>query len=669
MEPVAESGNESATGIVGTDDTQAASPAQTGEAREDEGEGQAAEAPQTASSPSGYFGATAAGARALMAQQGGAQAYRRLIHGPASMPDLEQEPELRTRADSSLLDVSLALNRWMPPVPVLADGEHLVPAKSSVLEIRAARREAAESERLEAAKDAVAFFEEQARTRAAAHTMNGLAHNDAVRHARTRPWDVWTRRELFNAGLDGGSAETERAVREWEPELFDDPIDSRHVASSWAAETDARVRELHSLVKEGWLWMPGLGRKWVMLRKNKGLLWSQAPRDSITGMVLFAFLTSLERARDDDCAFEFTRSRAGSRNAKVLLRADTPEEAHTWFLHIQAQIDLYKVMNGIGFLEPIVTVQPSQEFDIRLPAVDLNEERGLPRALIFHVVEGQMFQEGDLLCEIERVGGIKPNVDIYAKYAGKVVTVQKSRKEDKDNPHLSFFAVGDPILRLRSDPDWISGERFLPRREPTNEEKELQQQRRVVAGKQLEFVPHAMIDFTPPASRNRTADGQFANWVHGSAASSLAASRVHTSKSSLTARVSAGQDVPMHDLADVLVATAYENHADDFWMKNALLLESDRHDSVSPLLSTGPSRARATVASPQDEEPRATSGRNGTARNSTRTMTAETSWRWQQGSADLNGSAGQADQYGMQTIKSRYSSAALAAASKILLHR
>ena len=125
----------------------------------------------------------------------------------------------------------------------------------------------------------------------------------------------------------------------------------------------------------------------------------------------------------------------------------------------------------------------------------------------------------------------------------------------------------------------------------------------------------------------------------------------------------------MHDLADVLVATAYENHADDFWMKNALLLESDRHDSVSPLLSTGPSRARATVASPQDEEPRATSGRNGTARNSTRTMTAETSWRWQQGSADLNGSAGQADQYGMQTIKSRYSSAALAAASKILLHR
>ena len=74
----------------------------------------------------------------LMAQQGGAQAYRRLIHGPASMPDLEQEPELRTRADSSLLDVSLALNRWMPPVPVLADGEHLVPAKSSVLEIRAA---------------------------------------------------------------------------------------------------------------------------------------------------------------------------------------------------------------------------------------------------------------------------------------------------------------------------------------------------------------------------------------------------------------------------------------------------------------------------------------------------------------------------------------------------
>ena len=188
MEPVAESGNESATGVVGTDDTQAASPAQKGEAGEDEGEGQAAEAPQTASSPSGYFGATAAGARALMAQQGGAQAYRRLIHGPASMPDLEQEPELRTRADSSLLDVSLALNRWMPPVPVLAVGEHLVPAKSSVLEIRAARREAAESERLEAAKDAVAFFQEQARTRAAARATRSSSCTSPACAATPRPW-------------------------------------------------------------------------------------------------------------------------------------------------------------------------------------------------------------------------------------------------------------------------------------------------------------------------------------------------------------------------------------------------------------------------------------------------------------------------------------------------
>ena len=362
------------------------------------------------------LGATSSGARAII-EQLGVTPYHKAVYGPHR----PAEEELKTRAESRLVDVSLALNCWMPPAAQTRANDKV---RTSVIESHAARREAAEAERLAAAADARTFFAEQAVKRTAEQTMDGLALHEAVRYARTRPWDVWTRRELTNQGIDADAAEC--AVREWEPQLFDDPIDSRHVAGCWAAETDARERGLESLVKEGWLWVPGVGQKWVMLRKNKGLLWSNAPRDFILGMILFPFLRSFERARDDECSIEFTRNRAGATGVQVRLKAETPEEAHLWFLHIDAQFNLYKVNNGIGHLEAVQVLQPSAQVIIKLPAVDLNTDIQ-QRAVIFHVKEGQDFQEGDLLCEIERAEDIQPNVDVFARFSGKVIKVSKSR--------------------------------------------------------------------------------------------------------------------------------------------------------------------------------------------------------------------------------------------------
>ena len=316
--------------------------------------------------------------------------------------------QVRERADTRLVDVSLALNSWMPAAPP-EEGEDTV--RPTALENRAARREAAEAERLAAAAEARTFFEEQAVKRTNEVTMDGLALSEAVRNARIRPWDPWTRRELTNAGIDAVAAE--RAVREWEPELFDDPILSRHVAHCWDAEMNFRKRGLQTLAKEGWLWMPGIGRKWVMLRKNKGLLWSQAPKDFILGMVLFPFLKSFAKVSDDACAIEFTRNRAGVHGAKVRLRAETLEEAQDWFVRIAAEFELFKVNNGIGHLEEVQTLRPSEEYIIKLPAVDLNDDVK-QRAVIFHIQEGQEFQEGDLLCEIERAHDIQPVVQVCA---------------------------------------------------------------------------------------------------------------------------------------------------------------------------------------------------------------------------------------------------------------
>lgn len=248
----------------------------------------------------------------------------RLSH--AANTELTPQPvnsEMRKKADTRLVDVSLALNSWMPPAAPPEEEEDKV--RPTALENRAARREAAEAERLAAAAEARTFFEEQFVKRTNKVTMDGLALREAVRAARIRPWDQWTRRELTNAGIDAVAAE--RAVREWEPELFDDPIRSRHVAGCWDAEMNFRKRGLQTLAKEGWLWMPGIGRKWVMLRKNKGLLFSQAPKDFIIGMVLFPFLKSFAKAADDKCAIEFTRNRTGVQGAKVRLRG---EEKTIW---------------------------------------------------------------------------------------------------------------------------------------------------------------------------------------------------------------------------------------------------------------------------------------------------------------------------------------------------
>jgi hypothetical protein len=602
-------------------------------------------------------GATAAGARTRI-DEAGVLPYHTAVYGPYR----PVEAAVRERADTRLVDVSLALNSWMPPAAApQASGDRARPTDE---EARAARREAAEAERLAAAADARSFFEEQAVKRAQELTMDGLALHEAVRAARCRPWDVWTRRELTNAGIDAVAAE--RAVRKWEPQLFDDPIMTRHVAGCWHAEMEYRERGLHTLAKEGWLWMPGIGRKWVMLRKNKGLLWSQAPNGFILGMILFPFLDSFMKARDDECAIEFTRNRVGVVGSKVRLRAETPEEAHDWFLHIGAEFDLFKVNNGIGHLQGVQVLKPSKELVIKLPAVDLNEDVK-ERAVVFHVQENQEFQEGDLLLEVERANDIQPVVEVFARFPGRVLKVAKSRKENKTDSKYAYFAVGDPVLHVLRDPDWVDGECFLPRAEPTDVEKECVAARRVG----MEVVAQETQDESRPSSR-----------VSG---------RLASQRLRFSARLSSGQAVQAKDVMSILVAASYDEHPDEFWMRNKLILDSmetanapahrasdsasysrapSRGQDLDVLLGTVGTRVGGTALGRQTRQ--GTMSRTGSPFGvrgaSLRKSTGAAASR----SVQADGDAQLRDihdryHFSTQTVSSRYSASAIAAASKILL--
>ena len=597
------------------------------------------------------LGATAAGSRARI-DEAGVLPYHPAVYGPYR----PVAAVVRERADTRLVDVSLALNSWMPPAAALQEGEDR--PRPTDEEARAARREAAEAERLAAAADARSFFEEQAVKRTQEFTMDGLALHDAVRAARCRPWDVWTRRDLTNAGIDAVAAE--RAVRQWEPQLFDDPIMTRHVAGCWAAEMEYRTRGLHTLAKEGWLRMDGMGRKWVRLRKNKGLLWSQAPNESILGMLLFQFLVSLAKARDDECAIEFTRKRAGV-VFKWYLRAATAEEAHDWFLHIGAEVELWKVNNGIGHLEDLQVLKPAAELVIKLPPVDLNEDVK-ERAVVFHVKQDQDFQEGDLLLEIERANDIQPVVEVFARFPGRVLKVSKSRKANNSSSKYAYFAVGDPMLHLLRDPDWLNGERFLPRAEPTDVEKECLAARR--AG--MELVPHTMEDASRPSLETT--------------------GRLASRRQRLHARLSSGQAVEAKDVMSILVAASYTEHPDEFWTRNKLILDSVEtthapgyHTPGSTNASRAPSRGQDTDALTSSLGAR--SGGAGTAagRQTRQGLSAATpplGWGTSHKrdaaasrSSRAGGDAlfGDSYYYSTQTVSSRYSSSAIAAASKILL--
>ena len=581
------------------------------------------------------LGATASGARTRV-DEAGVLPFHKAVYGPWPRGI---GAEAREKADPRIIDVSLALNCWMPPAAAPAEADER--DRPTAQEARAARRDAAEAERLAAAADAHAFFEEQALKRRAEHTMDGLALEKAVRDARCKPWDVWTRRNLTDAGIDATAAE--RAVREWEPQLFEDPIDSRHVAGSWEAERESRARGLQTLVKEGWLWMPGIGRKWVMLRKDKGLLWSQAPRDYILGMVLFKFLASFSKSRDDDCAIEFTRDRHGVRGAKVCLQAATPEEAGDWLALIAAEFENFQINNGIGFLEEVRVLQPSRQVDIKLPAVDLNEEIR-ERAVIFHVKESQEFDEGDLLCEIERAGNIQPNVEVFARFPGRVLQIQKSRKETGKDSMYSYFAVDDVILRLLRDPDWVEGERYLPRVAPTDAQRECVARR--VGG--MELVESDSAEGSRPSSR----------------ATSQMPTRLLTRQGTSTSRKSTGRHVHIQDIAPRLVSAVYVDHPDDFWTRHALILSGiqvqDAPGSVShqpashadlPLSTAGGSRRPETRS-------RVLPPRSASQQAATAASCASRAHR-------LAGTA--AEDFSHQTLHSRYSSSAIAAASKILL--
>jgi len=473
--------------------------------------------------------ATASGARKLLDQHG-VLPYHGAVHGPFRPVDAT----LREQADSRLVEMSLVLNTWMPQAAAPQEHEDIYAThqdrprsfivcwRKDVMEVRArdtlrpgahgqqerhhgaggasagevgvvrrakceglggldtqehraVRSEAAEAERLAAAADAVTFFQQQADKRTKEFTIGGLAQNEMVRQARCRPWDQWAREDLKYAGIDPDAAE--RAVRTWEPQLFDDPIITRHVAACWDAEINCRNRGLQTLVKEGYLSIPGIGRKWVMLRKNKGLLWSQVPNGSIVGMILFTFLIGFSKAPDDECAIEFTRSTNDVQGTdrviqggKVRLCAQTAEEAHEWLQPIAAQFELFKVNNGIGHLEAIRKLRNAEDVVIRLPPIDLFDDVK-QRTVIFHVKEGQEFQEGDVLCTVERAKDLKPDVQVFANFAGCVTGVEKSRVDNRSNPKFSYFAIGDPILRLLRDADWTNSERFLPRAEPTDAEK------------------------------------------------------------------------------------------------------------------------------------------------------------------------------------------------------
>jgi len=182
------------------------------------------------------FAATASGTRFSIDQRG-VLPYHRAVYGPYRPLAVG----LREANETCLLDVSLALHCWIPPAAPEEENEGAngqVFLRPTAMEGRAYRREVAEAQRLAAAEEARTFFEEQAIKRKGENTMDGLALIEAVRAARCRPWDVWTKRDLTNAGID--ACDAEHAVRDWEPQLFDDPIDSRHVAGCWDAEMDYR---------------------------------------------------------------------------------------------------------------------------------------------------------------------------------------------------------------------------------------------------------------------------------------------------------------------------------------------------------------------------------------------------------------------------------------------
>lgn len=236
--------------------------------------------------------------------------------------------------------------------------------------------------------------------------------------------------------------------------------------------------------------------------------------------------------------------------------------------------------------------------------------------------------------------------------------MSKSRKDISKDTRYSYFAVDDPILHLLRDADWANGERFLPRSEPTAHEKESLAKRRVG----LEAVnhdEHGEEDASWPFSRTTTRVSQ---------------RLVSRARSRISSRLSTGSKIPLRDYMPILVAANNSDHPDEFWTKNATILDSIDINNQTLQAQTADSRAAARTGTRSVLHTSvARGGAGGMTKGSNRADTFRRSGTFTGGVRGASGGGGggeldlRADNYGLATLESRYSSTALAAASRILL--
>jgi hypothetical protein len=184
----------------------------------------------------------------------------------------------------------------------------------------------------------------------------------------------------------------------------------------------------------------------------------------------------------------------------------------------------------------------------------------------------------------------------------------------------------------------------------------------------MELVPHATEDEGRPSSQTT--------------------GRLASRRQRLHARLSSGQAVEAKDVMSILVAASYTEHPDEFWTRSKLILDSVETTHAPGYHTSGSTQGYHKSGWGQDNDAlmgslgaSARSGRAGTAagRQTCQGLSADTpplGWGTSQKrdaaasrSSRAEGDAlfGDSYYYSTQTVSSRYSASAIAAASKILL--
>mmetsp|Transcript_10683 Transcript_10683/g.16757 ORF Transcript_10683/g.16757 Transcript_10683/m.16757 type:complete len:494 (-) Transcript_10683:19-1500(-) len=347
-------------------------------------------------------------------------------------------------------EFSMMMNTWAP----YRQGTHEEQVKT------------AEAERLAASQDAKSFFARRDDDRSLEYECQGTAHHPAVRAARCRPWGEETKRDLSKAGIGGPMAQ--KAVLEYEPRLVVDPNYQRHLEECW--EKEVHQKHIHSatLARQGWLTLDGM-RRWITLRRNQGLSWSRSEKDQMVGFMLFDDIAGIYPdfregnavliVKGDNRPKSAFRRKSPFSGQRVRLFAHDEEEAKSWCKTLRRELETFKHLNGVGYLQHRDVVIPEEEIIVLLPEVDDNELLK-ERLCIFHVKVGDEVYPPQLLVEVEKSSRKEKPFEIRAGRRAIVQEICWNRLDGATGD--PYVRIGDPVVKMSREAIWKEGADYLP---------------------------------------------------------------------------------------------------------------------------------------------------------------------------------------------------------------